>query len=365
MLRPVVIRHYLAVMASKGFSTELVLAGSGVDQNKLDDPSFLIDTLQCHVVINNMVHLSGDQGIGLDVGMQADLTALGIVGQASMTAKTMRDTYSLWRQYGDTLVGALGKFDITDERHDVLTLSVMDQDGNSPAHRFIVEELLTMTKLNMLRMAGIKKHDDTPVFTKVALAYAPPSYAHRYREFLNCPVMFGQRRSSVTIDKSWLEKQVLTCDAEFNKICLRHCEEVLYRIAHNQPVSAQLRNLFLACRGPLPRLEQAAATLNLSARTMRRRLQDEGTSYRNVVERFRADKAREYLRYGAMSPKEAAFRLGFNEPGSFRRAFKVWTGQTIGEYCDCQATTDDVPSAIAGYGKPARSPASDSSPGRQ
>jgi AraC-like DNA-binding protein len=170
------------------------------------------------------------------------------------------------------------------------------------------------------------------VFKEVSLSYDAPAYARRYRELFNCPVHFNEPRTGVTIDKSWFERELQTNDDEFNSICVRHCEDVLHRIEHNQPVSAHLRNLFLTWNGPLPQLAVAARALNLSTRTLRRRLCQEGTKYRALVERFRAERACEYIRSNSMPPKQAAFLLGFNEPSAFRRAFKGWTGQTIGEY---------------------------------
>ena len=70
----------------------------------------------------------------------------------------------------------------------------------------------------------------------------------------------------------------------------------------------------------------------MSARTLRRHLQEEGASYQKLVGEFRADLAQEYLRSSSISTKEVAFLLGYNDTNAFRRAFKEWTGTTVQEY---------------------------------
>jgi AraC-like DNA-binding protein len=61
-------------------------------------------------------------------------------------------------------------------------------------------------------------------------------------------------------------------------------------------------------------------------------LQDEGTSFQRVLDEFRTDLAREYLGAGMMPAKEVAYLLGFSQVDAFRRAFKAWTGQTVGHF---------------------------------
>ncbi len=72
---------------------------------------------------------------------------------------------------------------------------------------------------------------------------------------------------------------------------------------------------------------------NMSARTLRRHLRNEGTTFQQVLDEFRRDLAREYLHTGAISVKEIAYLLGFSSEGNFRRAFKSWVGETVGQYC--------------------------------
>ena len=75
-------------------------------------------------------------------------------------------------------------------------------------------------------------------------------------------------------------------------------------------------------------VEAVARRLGVSSRTLQRRLREEGTSYKDVVNTTREGLARQYLRRPHLTSTEIAFLLGFEEPTSFFRAFQRWTGET-------------------------------------
>jgi AraC-like DNA-binding protein len=81
-----------------------------------------------------------------------------------------------------------------------------------------------------------------------------------------------------------------------------------------------------------PTLEQIAPRLHMSSRTLRRRLDEEGTSFRQILGEVRRELASRYLMEGRLSVGEIAFLLGFSEPSAFHRAFKQWTGHAPHAY---------------------------------
>jgi AraC-like DNA-binding protein len=76
-----------------------------------------------------------------------------------------------------------------------------------------------------------------------------------------------------------------------------------------------------------PTRKRIAARLHMSARTLHRRLVDEGTSFRKVLTRVRREIAERHLRERRLAISEIGFLLGFSEPSAFHRAFKRWTGR--------------------------------------
>jgi AraC-like DNA-binding protein len=76
------------------------------------------------------------------------------------------------------------------------------------------------------------------------------------------------------------------------------------------------------------RVDSIASLLNLSSRTLQRRLAEQGTTFQEVVDRVRATRAKYYLVSEGLSIREIARRLGFSGAPTFHRAFKKWTGST-------------------------------------
>jgi AraC-like DNA-binding protein len=77
-----------------------------------------------------------------------------------------------------------------------------------------------------------------------------------------------------------------------------------------------------------PSVDKIARRLHLSARTLQRRLGDEGTSYQELLDDVRRRTARRLLAETDLDPVDVAFLLGFEEPNSFARAFRTWEGTT-------------------------------------
>ncbi len=83
---------------------------------------------------------------------------------------------------------------------------------------------------------------------------------------------------------------------------------------------------------PLPELTSVAARLNVSTRTLNRRLQHEGSSYRDLRNAVLREWAERYLEESSYSVEAIAAALGYGDVSNFRRAFRGWTGLSPGAY---------------------------------
>lgn len=326
MLRPIKIRYYVAFMHDKGFRPADTLRGSGIDERRLADPSAVIDRRQCEAVVSNMIRLTGNQAIAFEIASQAKLADFGVVAQAMMSSPTLRDAIELWIRYSN-LVGMLIHHTLVDGPRKEWTVVFSATQPLGFIYNFCVEEIL-LTGVKLGTALG-----NTPLAVKeVALSYPAPLHARLYREHLDCPVHFNASRSSITVRSPSLVSRLPGYEPELNALYRRHCSDVLRQIGTDDPAAARLRALFLANPGSVPDLEESALRLGCSPRTLRGWLQAEGTSFQRLLDRFRAEKCTEYLSEGSLAPKEIASLLGFTDTNSLRRAFKIWTGTTMGDY---------------------------------
>src|SRR3712207_2118189 len=90
--------------------------------------------------------------------------------------------------------------------------------------------------------------------------------------------------------------------------------------------------LFRSIAGQPPTTHDVARELNMSTRTLQRRLADEGVQFQQLLEAVRHEMAKEYLRASSLPLNEIAFLLGYKEASSFHRAFHHWEGLSPGQW---------------------------------
>ncbi|MET0988866.1 MAG: AraC family transcriptional regulator [Steroidobacteraceae bacterium] len=327
MFRPTKIKHYLDRMQHRGFTAEAVLAGSKIELPKLQDPEYLIDIWQSQRVIANMMELTGNNALGLELGKEVRFSDFGIVGYALMSARSMRDVIKLWIAFSHSLIGVMLKIDLVERPNEWrVTFSEIVPMGS--LLRFCVEENLTFGQWIGETVVQQPIH-----YSKVELSYPAPAHQEAYRGIFKGPVVFGAQETAVNVLSPSIEVQAPdNRDSELFNACQQYCHQVLRKITAERPLAFRLRNLFLRSSGQFPTLEEAAAKLHLSTRTLRRHLDLEGVSYQELLNEFRCDLAKEYLKTSYLPVQEIGYLLGYQDPKAFPRAFKAWTGMTLTQY---------------------------------
>ena len=108
-----------------------------------------------------------------------------------------------------------------------------------------------------------------------------------------------------------------------------HMQALLDALPTVDPFVQRARGLLLAgLQNGTASLEALAEGLHVSPRTLRRRLDEHGTSYKTLLDELRRDLAYHYLARSPEPPDVVAARLGFTEASTFYRAFKRWSGTT-------------------------------------
>ena len=129
-----------------------------------------------------------------------------------------------------------------------------------------------------------------------------------------------------------LDRPIMMANELTAQICEQQCTTILQSLTQQEGLVDQVRKLIITLPGRAPAPEEIAGKLNMSYRTLRRRLSDEGSSFKEIQNEVRMGMASEYMRQTELTTQEIAFLLGYGEASNFHRAFKVWHDQTPGEY---------------------------------
>ena len=110
------------------------------------------------------------------------------------------------------------------------------------------------------------------------------------------------------------------------------CERLLKEVSDAGGIAADIRRALMEQPGRFPNVEAMAEKLAMHPRALRRRLEAENTSYRDLLAEVRMRLAIEYLRNTRMTNEDIASRLGYSDAANFRHAFARWTGKSPSEF---------------------------------
>ena len=160
-----------------------------------------------------------------------------------------------------------------------------------------------------------------------------PDSMQSLRHFFHCPISFGADHHRVCFSARHLEAPLVRNERELAAFLpLAPYHLVIKPDDCDANVTARIQRLLGEDLLEPPCFETLTRKLNMSARTLRRRLEREGTSYQRIKDNTRRDAAISMLSGTRLPVAEIAIRVGFSDPSAFHRSFKKWTGMAPGEY---------------------------------
>lgn len=170
--------------------------------------------------------------------------------------------------------------------------------------------------------------------TAASCAGSAPEGRAELRHFFRCPVAYEQGSNSVSFSARHLDAEPVRDEGELARFLrLAPFHIVVEPLASTHSITHRIRAILgddFRCE--LPSFDELTGLLNMSARTLRRRLEKEGTSYQRIKDNARRDLAIRLLNRDGMTVSEVAEWVGFSDPSAFHRSFKKWTGQSPGSY---------------------------------
>lgn len=318
-------RIQTALAAEYGLPLEPLLAGTGISADMLQQQDSEVDLTQELRLVTNLVRASAHiPAFGLEAGKHYHLTAYGIWGFALASSPTVRAAIDIALRYVP-LTFTLARFRF--EEIDGQARIYMDDSGIPEGIRqYMIER----------DIAGIQNLFYEAMGTSIPLEsvhfrFAEPAYSERFAALFGLQPKYGQPENYMAIDACFLDMPLPQANEHTRQMCEAMCRELLQKRHARSGFSSRIRDRLAQNTGQFPDMETVAAELHMTSRSLRRHLDNEGTSFRALIDEIREILAEQAIREG-MTVEDIASRLGYTEASSFIQAFKRWKGMSPRAY---------------------------------
>lgn len=162
---------------------------------------------------------------------------------------------------------------------------------------------------------------------EVRFTHAEPDDTTLHTQLFGAPVRFRRPHDGLVLDEAVLHLPIGSHDPRLCTLLERQAEQLLARLPEPRRFTRAVQDLLTSeIESGNSSADRVAAHLGLHPKTLRRRLQAEGTSHRRLLESVRRDLAERYLTVSDKTVSEMAFMLGYADPSAFHKAFRRWTG---------------------------------------
>lgn len=307
-----------------GVSKEQLLAGAAEPPN-LRDPGARLPLQDFVDIVRRAIKLSGAPWLGWDFGATLTLSSHGFLGYAAMSSETLRDAVELAVKFfrtRTTVVDLQLKVE-----GDTAILQLDELVALHDIQPFVVESLFSS-----FHFMGLKLLGEVPMDGELRFAFPEPDYYQRMKQLIPVPVLFDCAYNQMRFPASRLDQRLRFADPRLAKMAEAQCEQEMANIKSPPKLLNQVRRIILAQSGRFPSVDEAASDLHMSSRTLKRKLQQLGTSYQTILDDLRKGLAVEYLTQTEITVDDIAVQLGYSDASNFARAFRRWTGRSPSDY---------------------------------
>lgn len=326
------IRHPVAISqvmvnfaAHHGVDVDTCLSGTGISEAHLHEPEALIDRSQeMRLVENLMLALPEIPALGFELGLRYSIATFGTWGFVLRTSRNLREAILAALRYLplSTAYCRFATFGDADE------FGVIADPAEIPAHlRQFLLERDTATAVHLFHELGLSGFR----VRRIEYQGVAPAHAPRIEALCGIAPAYGSARNAIVLRREDVERSLPMYDPHLVRLLEDQCRAQLER-RQLSGVAGQVRQLILGPLGLVASLEEVAQKLAMAPRSLRRRLDAEQTSFRDIVDAERKQLAIRLLEGSDMKLDEMALQLGYSDTASFTRAFRRWFDRAPGEH---------------------------------
>lgn len=311
------VRPVVSAIGSAGL--EAFWGATDLTPQILADDDARLSAAQFCVAWSEGIRLTRDPQLALRIAAATPSGAFGIVEYVCRSAPTLGDALRQWVRYLNLLDDAVTVALVVEGDRAYLRVE-RESEAPAPASHELCWALLARQARELCARPFR--------LISVELAHRTLGDVAAYRAWFEAPVVFGTEHTQLVMAKPSLDASLVSSDPRLLAILTRAADELGRTITTDPTLTAQIKRVLReALRSDGASIEYVAGKLGLTARSLQRRLKDEGAAFQTIREDVRRELAQRYLDDN-LSIAEISFLLGFSEPSAFFRAFKRWTGTT-------------------------------------
>jgi AraC-like DNA-binding protein len=331
------VRQYLQMAKRCELDVDTLLAHLALEPELLTDNTRRISLAQFEEIVSILIKASNDPLFGLHTSEHIEPAFYSVQGYVSLNCATLKEVLSMIPIY-EKIVGDMGVSDFSYKPGHTL-LRWQSQLSHPLVQRHVRENIISSWFRFTQYFLKVEQQPTAVWFEHEAPSR--PELIEQYTEVFGCPVEFSRPYTGLWINNDNLDIRIQQADEKLLHVLLDHATQQLNELEKGLTLSEQIKSMLrLMLNQQIPSSELIADKLGISVRTLQRKLNDENTSYKEVLNELRQELALHYVKNSTLNFDIIAAKLGFGEPRSFYRSFKKWTGKTASQYR--QASTNDI-----------------------
>lgn len=332
--------RYYALLAQRlaelGVDIPALLRDSGVDPRVLQKPDGQLRPEQVETLAALAIQRSGRTDLGFELGRRLRISSHDVLGYAMLSAPTLDHALRLVARYFSLITPTYR----------------MQYRSDAQAAEAIFQPSLSLSPGVLalhLEAIAVAFHDHVKTLLQGAawsctihLPFAPPPHVARYAELDAAVLHFGEGElplARMRLPREAAQRALAMADANAVAMAEQRCAQLLSTITTNAKLGDWVRMMLREAAEGQPTLEELARILNLSSRTLERRLAQEGGSFRVYARAARHERACALLRAGRLGITQIAYQLGYGDAANFTRAFRREAGIAPREFRQREAAS--------------------------
>ncbi|HMJ12928.1 MAG TPA: AraC family transcriptional regulator [Polyangiaceae bacterium] len=325
----VLIRVLAEACTDAGVSAERLFNSCDFDPCRLNDNDGRVSMVEHERMVVAAIELTGNDALGLHIGERSTFSGFDVGTGLVAFAPNLREALSVYRRFQGIFGTSGARFGARlEEAQDHATLRYAFQRSGAQYNRFRAE----LTMAGFLRLIQYFAGGDANL-NAVYFEHSAPDHAAEYARIFGGAARFEHAYTGIEFPRALLDRGGSLRDADLYAALEVLANRKLLKLEGAESVKTRVVEYLVSkANGRRPEMAEVAKSLGMSARSLRRRLNDEGISYAQACDEALAQVAKSVLSDPRQSIIGAAFALGFADAATFHRAFKRWTGITPKQY---------------------------------